>query len=92
LTGANPRSWQRERKHERYDQGRRICPIAGIVLRPNTTAADIPGWDSLNQIKIIISCERALGVRLKPREINALENVDEMVDHLMATLRASKRA
>jgi acyl carrier protein len=63
-----------------------------IVLRPNTTAADIPGWDSLNQIKIIISCERALGVRLKPREINALENVDEMVDHLMATLRASKRA
>ncbi|MDX6502310.1 MAG: acyl carrier protein [Blastocatellia bacterium] len=63
-----------------------------IVLRPNTTAADIPGWDSLNQIKIIISCERALGVRLKPREINALENVDEMVDHLMATLRAAKRA
>jgi acyl carrier protein len=63
-----------------------------IVLRPKTTAADIPGWDSLNQIKIIISCERALGVRLKPREINALENVDEMVDHLMATLHAAGRA
>jgi acyl carrier protein len=63
-----------------------------IKLLPTTTAADVPGWDSLNQIKIIISCERALGVRLKPREINALENVDEMVDHLMATLRAAAKA
>jgi acyl carrier protein len=74
------------------DVFRDVFDDEAIVLRPNTTAADIPGWDSLNQIKIIISCERALGVRLKPREINALENVDEMVDHLMATLRASKRA
>lgn len=63
-----------------------------IVLQPGTTAADIPGWDSLNQIKIIISCERALNIRLKPREINALENVAEMVDHLMATLHAAGRA
>jgi acyl carrier protein len=63
-----------------------------IQLQPKTTAADIPGWDSLNQIKIIISCERALGIRLKPREINALENVDEMVNHLMGTLRAAGKA
>ena len=53
-----------------------------IVLQPQTTSADIPSWDSLNQIKIIIASERAFGIRLKPREINALENVDEMVDHL----------
>ena len=63
-----------------------------ITLSSKTTAADIPEWDSLNQIKIIISCERALGIRLKPREINALENVDEMVDHLMATLHTAGRA
>ena len=63
-----------------------------IVLRPQTTSADIPGWDSLAQIKIIISCEQALGVRLKPREINALENVDEMVDHLMTAMRSKGRA
>jgi acyl carrier protein len=61
-----------------------------IVLRPETTAADIPGWDSLAQIKIIISCEKALSVRLKPREINALENVNEMVDHLMGALRKGR--
>ena len=63
-----------------------------ITLTPATTSADIPGWDSLNQIKIIIACERAFNIRLKPREINALENVDEMVDHLMNTLRAAGKA
>jgi acyl carrier protein len=71
---------------------RDIFDDESITLRPTTTAADIPGWDSLNQIKIIISCERAFKIRLKPREINALENVDEMVDHLMATLRAAGKA
>ncbi len=62
-----------------------------IKLRPEMTANDIAGWDSLNQIKIIISCEKAFGVRLKPRELNAVENVDEMVDHLMTAILRAKR-
>ena len=61
-----------------------------IVLKPETTASDIPEWDSLNQIKIIIASERAFGIRLKPREINALENVDEMVDHLCKAIDKSQ--
>ncbi|MDP6304628.1 MAG: acyl carrier protein [Alphaproteobacteria bacterium] len=40
-------------------------------------------WDSLNQIKLIIGCEKAFDIRLKPREINGLQNVGEMVDHLV---------
>jgi len=53
-----------------------------IVLTPQTTANDISGWDSLAQVKIILACERAFSIRLRPREINALENVDEMTEHL----------
>jgi len=71
---------------------RNVFDDDAIILRPQTTSADIPEWDSLNQIKIIISCERAFKIRLKPREINALENVDEMVDHLMTALRSNGRA
>lgn len=70
---------------------RNVFDDDSIVLRPETTSSDIPGWDSLAQIKIIIACEQALGVRLKPREINALENVDEMVDHLMNATRGKGR-
>ena len=57
-----------------------------IILKRETTALDIEEWDSLNQIKIILACEKAFNVHLKPREISALENIGEMVDHLSALL------
>jgi len=53
-----------------------------LILTRNTTAKDIEEWDSLNQIKLIIECERAFDIRLKARDINMLENIGEMVDHL----------
>jgi acyl carrier protein len=53
-----------------------------IVLTPNTTAHDIEEWDSLNQIKIILACEKAFDVKLNARDINTLENVDAMLKHL----------
>ena len=53
-----------------------------IDLTIETTAADIEEWDSLNQIKIILACEKAFGIKLNARDINTLENVGAMVDHL----------
>jgi acyl carrier protein len=53
-----------------------------LILTRDTTAKDIEEWDSLNQIKLIIECERAFDIRLKARDINMLENIGEMVDHL----------
>lgn len=53
-----------------------------LVLTRETTANDIEEWDSLNQIKLILGCEKAFNLRLKPREINALQNIGTMVDHI----------
>jgi len=53
-----------------------------LILTRDTTAKDIEEWDSLNQIKLIIQCERAFDIRLKARDINMLEDIGEMVDHL----------
>tara|TARA_B110000977_G_C10987317_1_gene458453 strand:- start:436 stop:678 length:243 start_codon:yes stop_codon:yes gene_type:complete len=58
-----------------------------MVLDRETTANDIEEWDSLNQIKIILACEEAFNLRLKPREISALDNIGGMVDHLSKLLR-----
>ena len=58
----------------------------GIVLSHSTNASDIEEWDSLNQIKIILACEKAFGVRLNARDINLLENVGAMIDHLQPLL------
>lgn len=62
---------------------REVFDEEGLVLTLETTADDIEEWDSLNQIKLIIGCEKAFDIRLKPREINGLQNVGEMVDHLI---------
>tara|TARA_Y100000389_G_C17264636_1_gene414800 strand:- start:144 stop:395 length:252 start_codon:yes stop_codon:yes gene_type:complete len=53
-----------------------------IKLSDQTTASDIEEWDSLNQIKIILACEKEFLVKLNPREINNFSNVKEMVEHL----------
>jgi len=57
-----------------------------ISLKRETTARDIEEWDSLNQIKIILACEKAFNVHLKPREISVMENIGDMVDHLHTLL------
>ena len=53
-----------------------------IKLNSNTTAEDIEEWDSLNQIKIILACEKEFSVKLNVREINNFSNIGEMVAHL----------
>ena len=53
-----------------------------IKLSFETTASDIEEWDSLNQIKIILACEKEFLVKLNPREINNFSNIKEMVEHL----------
>ena len=55
-----------------------------IKLSSNTTAEDIEEWDSLNQIRIILACEKEFSVKLNPREINDFVNIGEMVEHLFS--------
>ena len=55
-----------------------------IKLNSNTTAEDIEEWDSLNQIRIILACEKEFSVNLNPREINEFVNIGEMVEHLFS--------
>ena len=55
-----------------------------IKLHSNTTAEDIEEWDSLNQIRIILACEKEFSVKLNPREINDFINIGEMVEHLFS--------
>ena len=48
----------------------------------------IGAMQALETIKLIIGCEKAFDIRLKPREIIGLQNVGEMVDHLIRHLDA----
>jgi acyl carrier protein len=57
-----------------------------IVLTPETTAADIPEWDSFNHINLIVATEVRFGIKFKTAEIESLRNVGHLADIIAAKL------
>ncbi len=51
-----------------------------IVIRDDMTAEDIPEWDSLMHVSLVVAAEKEFGVNLNAAEIGYLKNVGEMID------------
>lgn len=51
-----------------------------IVVRPDLTAKDVEGWDSLSHIRLVLTVERAFGVKFSASEIGQLKNVAGLAD------------
>lgn len=49
-----------------------------IVLKPETTAQDVPGWDSLANVRFMLAVERAFKVRFAAAESARLRNIGEL--------------
>jgi acyl carrier protein len=49
-----------------------------IVIRPETTAADIEGWDSINHVNLVLAVEREFRLRLSSSAVAGLKNVGEL--------------
>jgi len=50
-----------------------------LVLKPEMTADDVDGWDSLAHIRLILSVQKAFGVKLSQVEMNRLKNVGDLI-------------
>jgi len=50
-----------------------------IVITHETTSADIPHWDSVNQIMILIGCEAGFNIKFATAETEGLRNVGELI-------------
>ena len=59
-----------------------------IVLDARTTAADVKGWDSINNINIIVAAEVRFGIRFSGEEIESIANVGDFVHTIRARLAA----
>jgi acyl carrier protein len=57
-----------------------------IVLKPELTAADIPGWNSFKYIDIIMAAEERFAIRLETDEIDGLENIGDLAALIAANL------
>ena len=61
-----------------------------LVLTPNTTAADVNGWDSVAHIGLIVAIEQRLGIRFKSSELEAMHNVGQLAGLVEYKLEAQQ--
>jgi len=57
-----------------------------LVPSPELSAHDVPEWDSLRHIRLIVSVEKALGIKFTTPEISVLENVGQFVELIRTKL------
>ena len=49
--------------------------IAAATLTPQTTAADVPGWDSVSQVMLVLRLEDDLSIELNVNDINEAQDL-----------------
>ena len=54
-----------------------------LVIDVATRAEDVDGWDSLAQIRLIVSIEKAFRLHFTAAEISDLDNVGEMASLIL---------
>ena len=54
-----------------------------VALADETTAADVPGWDSLNHITLIGTVEDEFDVKFAMKDVVGMKNVGELVDKII---------
>ena len=52
-------------------------------LADDTTAADVPGWDSLNHITLIGTIEDEFDIKFPMKDVVHMKNVGELVDKIV---------
>ena len=55
------------------------------AIQESSTAKDIPGWDSLSHINIVLAVEQEFGVKLRASQIARLKDVGGFVDIISAS-------
>ncbi|HBT69813.1 MAG TPA: acyl carrier protein [Agrobacterium sp.] len=49
-------------------------------LTRETTAADIPGWDSFGHVQLMFELEDRYGVKIDPQQALTCNNVGDLID------------
>jgi acyl carrier protein len=66
---------------------RRVFDMDELTLSREMSAKDVPDWDSLAHIQLIVAIEKEFKVKFKTAEIVELKNVGQMIDLIGSKLR-----
>jgi len=61
-----------------------------IVVHPDLTAKDVEGWDSLTHVRLMLTIERKLNIRISSHEMASLKTAGDLIRLTEAKLNASK--
>ena len=57
-----------------------------LALTRETTAADVPGWDSLAHIQFLMQIENRFSIRFKASEVSSFADVGQLADRISSRL------
>ena len=60
-----------------------------MVVTRATSARDVPGWDSLMHVTLLVNVEKEFGIRLTSSEVAGFKTVGELEDLLRFHLNGS---
>jgi acyl carrier protein len=69
---------------------RDVLDSPSVVLKPETTAGDVNGWDSLSHIELIVAIEKHFKIKFNFAELQGFKNVGEMCSNIVAKLSESR--
>ena len=58
-----------------------------VVLTPAIGAKDVPEWDSLMHISLMVAVEKAFAVRFRVGEVETTKNVGEFADLILKRMQ-----
>jgi acyl carrier protein len=58
---------------------RQVFDDPSLSVAETTTADDVPGWDSLTHIDLIVAVEKEFGVSFTTREVMTFDNVGALI-------------
>ena len=61
---------------------REVFENPALAITDKTTAADIPEWDSLAHINLIIALELSFGIQFTSEEVTSMANVGDLFKFL----------
>lgn len=59
-----------------------------LVVKAETTAKDVDGWDSMMHVRLLINVERAFNLKFSFSEMASLENVGDLVSLIDSKIQA----
>jgi acyl carrier protein len=58
-----------------------------VVLTPAISAKDVPEWDSLTHISLMVAVEKAFNVRFRVGEVENTKNIGDFADLIVKRMQ-----